>query len=303
MVAAETGAAPCTDYRQLLDDKTIDLVDVCVPTDQHASLTVEALEAGKHVLCEKPMARTLAEAAAMIAASQRANRKLMIGHVRRFDHRYVAIKAAIEAGDVGRPVYIRRAERQWLPFPADAWHWHREAGGGVILDIGVHIADIFHWYFGQMPLSVYAVGRQVRDVARQVNNYDHALIMYEFPDGATGLAEASWAYPRDFGGGLYANLDVVGTDGKVHYSDQDSNPMLAFDAETGAELPRYFRFMSATEYAFEAEIRHFVRCVLTDEQPLVSPQDARLALEMVLAAQLSADSGQPVSLPLQDNAP
>lgn len=296
-VAAATGADAYQDYRQLLARDDIEMVDLCVPTDQHAPLAIDALKAGKHVLCEKPMARTLAEADGMIEAARESDRKLMIGHVRRFDHRYTTIKAGIDAGDVGRPVYIRRAERQWLPFPADAWHWHPEAGGGVILDIGVHIADLFRWYFGQDPVSVYAVGRQVREIAREADSWDHAVITYHFPGGAVGLAEASWTYPPDFGGGLYASLDVVGTEGKIHYSDQDSNPMLVFAADTGAAFPRYFRFMSTTEYAFEAEIQHFARCILDDRSPAVSLRDARAALEMVLGAQRSASTGQPVSLP------
>ncbi|MFQ5857904.1 MAG: Gfo/Idh/MocA family protein, partial [Anaerolineae bacterium] len=283
-VAAEAGVEPFQDYRSLLARDDIDMVDLCVPTDQHARLAIDALRAGKHVLCEKPMACTLAEADAMIEAARQTGRKLMIGHVRRFDHRYAAIKAAIDAGDVGRPVYIRRAERQWLPFSADAWYWHPGAGG-VILDIGVHIADLFRWYFAQNPISVYAIGRQVRETARKADSFDHALITYHFPGGAVGLAEASWAYPPKFGSGLYASLDVVGTGGKVQYSDRDSNPMLVFDAESGAELPRYFRFMSTTEYAFQAEIEHFVQCIVDDRSPAISPEDARAALEMVLAAQ------------------
>jgi predicted dehydrogenase len=278
------------------------MVDLCVPTSQHAPLAIEALQAGKHVLSEKPIACNLAEADAMIAAAREANRKLMIGHVRRFDHRYMEIKAAIDSGDIGKPVYLRRAERQWLPFPAESWFWKPDLGGGVILDIGVHIADMFRWYLNQEPTSVYAIGRTVRDVARQANSFDHTLITFQFPDGVIGLAEASWAYPPNFGGGLYSSLDIVGANGKLQYSDQDSNPMLVFDAETDAEFPRYFHFMSTTEYAFEAEIQHFVRCILDDSPPLVSLEDARAALQMVLAAQRSATTGQPVSLPFKESA-
>jgi len=93
-------------------------------------------------------------------------------------------------------------------------------------------------------------------------------------------------------------LDVVGTEGKIQYADKDTNPMLIYTTEKGHELPRYFEFMSATEYAFEEEIRHFVRCILGDREPTVSPQDARAALEMTLAAQRSAETGEAVQLPL-----
>ena len=110
------------------------------------------------------------------------------------------------------------------------------------------------------------------------------------------FAEASWAYPQGFGGTLYAQLDIVGTEGKIEYSDKDSNPMLIYSFETGHSLPRYFKFMSTLEHAFEQEIRHFVHCILNDTDPLVSPQDGRAALEMALAAQRSAKLGEPVHL-------
>jgi len=297
--AERSGATAYTDYRRLLEREDVEMVDLCVPTYLHAQLAVEAMQAGKHVLCEKPMAHTLEAANAMIEAAQANGVKLMIGQVRRFDHRYASIKAQIDAGKVGRPVFIRRAERQFLPFLPDAWQWDPRRGGGVILDIGVHATDLFRWLLGQDAVEVYAVAKSVREAAREAESFDHAFITCKFDGGGIGFAEASWAYPQGFGGTLYAQLDVVGTEGKIQYSDKDTNPMLIYTTEKGHELPRYFRFMSTTEYAFEEEIRHFARCVLDDWEPAVGPQDARAALEMVLAAQRSAETGEPVHLPLQ----
>lgn len=297
--AEASGATPYLDYHQLLDSGGLDTVDLCVPTDLHAPIAIEAMHAGLHVLCEKPMAHNLEAASAMIEAAKANSVKLMIGHVRRFDHRYAIIKEQLDGGEVGRVAFIRRSERQFLPHPADAWLWDRDRGGGVILDIGVHVTDLFRWYFGREAVEVYAVGKFVREVANQTGSYDHAMITCRFEGGGVGFAEVSWAYPPGFGGALYAHLDVVGTQGKIQYADKDTNPMLTHTAEKGHELPRYFRFMSTTEYAFEEEIRHFVRCVLEDREPSISPADARAALEMSLAARLSADTRQPVALPLR----
>jgi UDP-N-acetylglucosamine 3-dehydrogenase len=298
--AERSGATAYTDYRRLLERKDINMVDICLPTYLHAQVAVAAAEAGKHVLCEKPMAHTLEAAEAMIEAAEKAGVKLMIGQVRRFDHRYMSIKEQIDVGKVGRPVFIRRAERQFLPFPPDAWQWDPKRGGGVILDIGVHATDLFRWYFGQEAIEVYAVARSVREAAREAGSYDHAMITYAFDGGGVGFAEASWAYPPNFGGTLYAHLDIVGTEGKIEYSDKDTNPMLAYTPQRGHELPRYFKFMSTTEYAFEEEIRHFVHCIIEGRELSISPQDARAALEMALAAQRSAEVGLPVSLPLEE---
>ncbi len=302
-VAAErSGATAYTDYRRLLEREDIEMVDLCVPTYLHAQLAVEAIQAGKHVLCEKPIAHSLEAADAMIEATARNGVKLMIGHVRRSDHRYTSIKEQLDVGKVGRPVFVRRAERQFLPFPPEAWQWDPKRGGGVILDIGVHVTDLFRWYLGQEAVEVYAVAKSVREAARAAGSYDHAFITCKFDGGGVGFAETSWAYPQGFGGALYAQLDVVGTEGKIQYTDKDSNPMLTYTTEQGHELPRYFRFMSTTEYAFEEEIRHFARCILDDREPAVSPQDARAALEIALAAQRSAETGKPVPLPLQKEA-
>ena len=296
--AERSGATAYMDYRQLLKRGDVDMADVCLPSDLHAEASVAAAEAGKHILCEKPMAHTLKAANGMIEAVKKTGVKLMIGQVRRFDHRYASIKEQLDAGKVGRPVFVRRAERQFLPFPPEAWQWDPKRGGGVILDIGVHATDLFRWLFGQEAVEVYAVAKSVREAARAAGSYDHAFITCKFEGGGVGFAESSWAYPQGFGGALYAQLDVVGTEGKVQYADKDTNPLLIYTTEKGHELPRYFRFMSTTEYAFEEEIRHFVRCVLEGREPLVSPQDARAALEMALAAQRSAETRQPVQLPL-----
>ena len=300
--AERTGATPYTDYRELLEHEGLDMVDICLPSDLHAEATIAAAEAGKHVLCEKPMAHRLEAADGMIEAVKKVGVKLMIGQVRRFDHRYMSIKEQLDAGKVGRPVFIRRAERQFLPFPPDAWQWDPKRGGGVILDIGVHATDLFRWFLGYEAVEVYAIAKSVREAARAAGSYDHAFITCKFDGGGIGFAEASWAYPQGFGGTLYAQLDVVGTEGKIQYADKDTNPMLTYTTERGHELPRYFRFMSTTEYAFEEEIHHFARCVLDDREPAVSPQDARAALEMALAAQRSAEEGRPVRLPLQKEA-
>jgi predicted dehydrogenase len=293
--AAElTGAPAYTNLGDLLEGVDVDAVDICTPPRTHAELAIQAMEAGKHVLCEKPIAHSLQDADAMIEAASANKVRMMIGQVRRFDHRYVALKNQIDAGRVGRPVFIRRAERQLLPFPSDTWFWDPAAGGGVILDIGVHALDLFRWMFDDEPVEIRAVARAVHRSAREAGSFDYAMITCKFARGGIGFAEASWAHPEGFGPGLYASLDVVGTDGILEYSDRNANPMLEFDNEKGATLPRYFALMSATEHAFEAQITHFVDSVREGQDFVVDAHDARTALSMALAAQQSAMSDQVV---------
>lgn len=295
-VAQQHNAVVYTDYHDLLAHEGIDAVDICLPTFLHATVAIEALQHGKHVLCEKPMAVTLAEADAMIAAARGANRVLMIGHVRRFDPRYTQAKAILEAGEIGRLVHVRRAERQHLPFGSDAWYWYPQAGGGIFLDIGVHVTDLFRWYFQAEPERVYAIGRQVRPEARTAGGYDHAVMMFTFPGGQVGLAEISWAYPPQFGRSQYGLLELIGTQGRVVYSDRDAAPMVRYDANQGLDFPAYFGFMSTLEEAFVEEIRHFVAVVRGQETPRITPEDARAALAMAIAAEQAARAGRPLSL-------
>lgn len=285
-----TGTPAYTRLDDLLESVDVDAVDICTPPRTHAAVAIEAMEAGKHVLCEKPIAHSLDDADAMLMAAETNNVRMMIGQVRRFDHRYVALKDQIDAGRVGRPVFIRRAERQLLPFPPDTWFWDPKAGGGVILDIGIHALDLFRWMFGQDPVEIRAVARAVHRSAREAGSFDYAMITCKFSEGGIGFAEASWAHPESFGSGLYASLDVVGTEGKLEYSDRDTNPMLVFGSDTGVTLPRYFTLMSATEHAFEAQIAHFVDSVRESQEFVVDAHDARAALAMALAAQQSANS-------------
>ena len=289
-----TGAALYSDFNELLASHEIDAVDICTPPWTHAELVTKAAEAGKHILCEKPIAPSLEDADAMIAAAVANDVTLMIGHTRRFDDRYRTVKEQIDAGKVGRPVYVRRAERQLLPFHSDAWYWDTSVGGGVILDIGVHISDQLRWLFDDDPVEVYAIAKAVGSAAAEAKSFDYAQITFKFADGGIGFAETSWAHPGEFGGGQYAALDVLGTDGKIEYSDRDSNPMLTTTADSGLSLPRYFALMSSTEDAFAAEIAAFVDAVVTGSDPVLDPVDARAAVAMALAAQESAVTGKVV---------
>lgn len=292
--AALTGATAYTDFDELLAGEDIDAVDICTPPWTHAELTIKAAAAGKHILCEKPIAPSLEDADAMIAAAAANGVKLMVGQTRRFDHRYRTVKDQIIAGQIGKPVYVRQADRQFLPFPADAWYWDTSIGGGVILDIGVHTSDLIRWLFDDEPVEIRAVAKAVGQAAKDANSFDYAQITYKFADGGIGFAETSWAHPGDFGGGQYAALDVLGTDGKIEYSDREANPMLAYDIDAGLTLPRYFSLMASTEYAFADEIAAFIESVTSGAALVLDPVDARAAVAMALAAHESALTGKAV---------
>jgi predicted dehydrogenase len=283
-----------TDFDDLLSKEEFDAVDICTPPWTHAGLAIKAARAGKHVMCEKPIAPSLDDADAMITAARDNGVKLMVGQTRRFDHRDRTVKDQIDTGKIGTPVYVRRAERQFLPFPADTWYWDTSVGGGVILDVGVHTSDLMRWMFDDDPVEIRAVAKAVGQAAKDADSFDYAQITYKFAGGGIGFAETSWAHPGEFGGGQYAALDVLGTAGKIEYNDRDSNPMLSYDLDAGLALPRYFSLMASTEYAFADEIAAFVHSVVTGDDPVLDPLDARAAVAMALAAHQSALTGKAV---------
>ncbi|MFW6065817.1 MAG: Gfo/Idh/MocA family protein, partial [Planctomycetota bacterium] len=139
--SAAPGARATGNYRELLEDSGIDAVDLCVPTHLHATLTVEALEAGKHVFCEKPMALRTDQARAMLAAAETAGRTLMVGHVLRFWPEYVAIKQIIDDGRFGR---VRSAALRRISGPPgwDAgWYADASLSGSAAMDLHIHDVD------------------------------------------------------------------------------------------------------------------------------------------------------------------
>lgn len=295
VATASRSGANVMAFEEMLGSASVDIVDITLPTAAHASFAIAALETGKHVICEKPMAVSVAEADAMVAAAAATDLKLMVGHLRRFDNRFAEVKSALTAGEIGVPRYVRRAERQWLPFGIDAWHWQPGLGGGVVLDIGVHETDLLRWLFGQDPVSVYARGRTIRPEAKEAASPDFVVASFQFPDGAIGDLEMSWAHPPLFST-LFGWLDVVGTTGKLQLNDYDGAPMLRVGHRDGVSLPAYSPFASTYPEAFTAELGHFVDCVVNDLTPAISPADARAALAMAEAIAASVSRGEVVAM-------
>ena len=282
-----------TVIEDLLEMKDVDLIDICTPSDTHAELAIQSLRAGKHVVCEKPMAMSPKDALAMTQEAQKAKRHLLIGHTRRFDCRWVQMKSQIESGRIGEPVSVRRTERSWGGFPEEDWHWEFARSGGVLMDLGVHIADLFSWFFDAQPENVYAKGLTVRNEARAHRCYDFGLIQIGFPGGKCALMEVSWAHPKEYAP-FYSTTEVIGTHGKLTYSDKDTAPMTV--VQDGITVPRYSTLLSSFPETFVDELNHFLDCMEQDIPPRITVQQASVAVGVVNAALQSIESGRTVSL-------
>jgi len=290
-VARLPDATPEPSAASLAARDDVDAVLVLTPTDTHADLAIIALEAGRHVLCEKPMARSVADAARMADAAAHAGLRLMIGHTRRFDERWTTMYEAVRAGRVGDPVYLFRSEHAFNGAPAGAWPWLDERGGGALWDVGIHVADLFHWFLGEPPVTAFTKLLRARPEAAEGRGSDAAVVTFDFGPARHAVLSVSWIHPPGWGP-FYATTEVVGTGGKLLADDRDAH-MTTVVAGTALEVPRYSPLLSATATAFRRELEHFATAVETGEPFRIEPNDALVAVRMIDAAERSARSGRP----------
>jgi predicted dehydrogenase len=301
-IAQTLGCDWTVDYRVVLDNPSIDAVVICTPEFAHADQAVAAAQAGKHILCEKPMARTLPEADAMLKAADDARVRLMIAHSRRFTPRYQRAHELVEAGVIGTPVLVRENERRpqssavarpgWRPDPTKASTWYAQAAYsvGTILHVGVHEMDLFRWFAGADANSVFMEAR-VTGPEQEVP--DTLVIQVRFANGVLGVCEiynqAPVGYPE------HHRFEVFGTQGMLHSRDLDSIALTSFDAN-GARFPTAAESLLLVRDAYVLEQRLFFESILDDLPTPLDAREGRAALELALAAVESAATGARVTL-------
>jgi len=296
--AEQHGARAYKDFEAILRDDSIDIVDVCTPTDLHSSQAVAALESGKHVVVEKPMALSLRDADSMIAAAKRSGKKLMVAHVLRFFPEYMKAKEVVDSGAVGE-LRSARAERA-ASLPAwSEWFLDRARSGGVPVDMAIHDVDFLRWCFRDEVERVYAkIGNLVH---KHVSAYDHAFMLLRFRGGGIASIEVSWAVPSSFP--FTMSLDLTGTDGMLNVDNNSTIPVKLFRKEGQSSYsPDTFPWRPSVHPfpidPFYRELQHFADCVLHDKEPMTHGEESRRSLEVCLAAVKSGETGEPVRLPL-----
>jgi predicted dehydrogenase len=301
-LAAAYGGKAYQDFNQLLDRERPDAVIIATPEPYHLEPVKAAAQCGAHIFLEKPMATSLEDADAILKACSEAGVKLMIGYILRFEVSYAMVKSAIAEGSIGRflSAYARR-----MATIGEA----RRLGGRVspLTYIGVHDIDQMLWYHPVPVRSVYARALRGR-VWEELGTFDSAWLMIEFEDGALGVHEVGWCLPEEWakwqtpsswGGFGDVRMNVLGTEGNLNL---DLTPMDLFGVNReGWKLPdtRHWPSMHGKLVgAAKLEVEHFFGCILEDKQPIVTGEDGRRSLEVMLAAEKSIAEGQPVRLPL-----
>ena len=288
-LAARVGATPCATIDEAVSRDDVDAVVVCTPTFLHREHAVAAAQAGKHVICEKPLARDLAGAGAILDAAQRAGVRLLVAHVVRFFPEFVALRRAVLDGAIGHPAIVRMARVSGYPRGRDDWHVAFQQSGGVLLDMGIHDLDWLLWTFGPAE-RVYA---RTLDPNARPTYVDYALTTLRLGSGAIAHVESSWAEA----GGFRTFGEVSGDAGLLAY-DSAVNPALTVclrqpAAAPGVTVPTSY----TTESPYVAQMRHFARCIRGEVEPIIAPEEAYQALRVALAALNAARTGQPEPLP------
>jgi predicted dehydrogenase len=258
-----------TDWRALAADPEVDAVVIATPNALHAPQAIAFLEAGKHVLVEKPMAPTLAEADAMVEAARRAGAWLMVAHCWRFHPDVRALRARVERGELGEIVKTRSygVHAGWGP---SGWFTDPElAGGGALLDMGVHAIDTTRYLLGDpRPVRVCAaVGTRYGGYAVD----DDAVLLVTWSSGANSVVESGWWQPHL--AGLEADTELYGTGGYARVWDMTEPP------------PGYEH---CTQPMYSAQLAEFVEAVAAGRQPRPSGEDGRVVMEVVDQAYAAA---------------
>jgi predicted dehydrogenase len=292
--AAEYGVKKTfTNYRKMLELPGLDAVDVCIPNDLHARATIDSFRAGKHVLCEKPPARSASEARRMAQAAGRARKTLMYAVCLRFSSPAQCLKSYIDSGALGdiyyaRTVYLRRCG---IPFGTKAWFVNkRRAGGGALIDIGVHALDLAWWLMGTpRPKAVlgsaYAKFAHTAPPGVKFDVEDSAFAMVKFANDATLIVEASWAL-HQAGGSIH---QLAGTKGGA-----EMHPLRIFTERDGVQTD--LTPQPPANNMFADEVRHFVTCIQHRRRPLATAEQGVQLMQMLQAVYQSQRTGREVRI-------
>lgn len=270
----------------MLRDERVEAVAITLPTHLHAETTIAALRAGKHVLCEKPMALTLPACERMLRAAHRSGRTLMIAQCIRFWPQYERIKEMVDGGELGeiRFVTLRRLASPPV-YSADNWLLDGARSGGALLDLHVHDVDFAHYLLG-VPRSV-----QAWMTFDAVRDNDHVVAAYEYDDGSYALLEGGWAFQRPWP--FEMAITVAGERGTLDWSLRRGPEVLHY---AGDAEPRRIEVAGGTGWT--RELDYFIRCVRAGVPvSLCTPESSRTSLALALLERSAAKAGRRQRVP------
>jgi predicted dehydrogenase len=279
-VAEEVRARVESEPLALCAAKDVDLVIVATPTHLHAEYAIAAAKAGKHVFCEKPLARTREQAAAIVRACDDARVTLAVGHVVRYFPEYQIAKRMIDDGTLGKPAIATLTRGNFAVGSARAWYLDPEKSGGVVLDLMLHDLDTARWWFGE-PARVYA-----RRLQTGASGLDYAIATLRFKERPIVHIEGSWAEHAGFRTGF----ELRGDRGMLVHDSRAASPFVV-QAPGGGGAPAMMATPTLAESPYRRQLRDVFARVGRGDRPLVDGREGLRSLALGLAVIESADSG------------
>jgi len=296
--ASEWGVPGCyTSLEELLQNEGIDGVSVATPDTTHTEIVIQCAQAGKHILCEKPLAVTVEECEAMIAAAAENNVHLMLDWHNRWNPPFYAAWQSIRDGELGDVRYIYYRLNDTIYVPTKMLPWAGESS--VMLFLGSHALDTTCWFMQKRPLRVTCRRQEGILKGRGIPTADTYLTTVDFEGGAVAVIENSWVLPERSPALIDHRVEILGTDGVIYLDPQHCGPIAKYTdvrdyGFPNVALPDMFVTpeVHGRQVGFAVEsIYHFVECIRDGKTPLTSGRDGLLNTRLILAAEASADRG------------
>ena len=287
---------------ELLADKSIDAVSICAANYAHAELSIKAMEAGKHVLCEKPMATTLADCEAMVECAKRTGKFLMIGHNQRLAKAHVEAKRLIDQGLIGdiitfRTTFGHGGPETWAINPGkNVWFFDKKkAAMGAMADLGVHKTDLIQFLTGERVVRTTArlvtLDKRGED-GELIGVDDNAVCIYEMSGGAFGTMTASWTYY-----GAEDNSTVLyGTKGIMRIYDDPAHSIVVKLSDGEEQVYDVEQIQTNDNQTKSGVIDLWVECLKNNTPPEISGESALYAMRAVFASIESSQTGRAVEI-------
>ena len=278
-----------TDYHKILEDKDIEIVLICSSTDTHSKISLEAIEAGKHIFCEKPIDHDVNKIKEVMEALKKSNVKYQVGFNRRFDHNFIAAREAVKAGKIGDLNVLKICSRDPGAPPVS----YIKVSGGIFLDMTIHDFDMVRFMSGDEVEEVYAIGGVLVDPAiGEAGDIDTAIITLKLKSGALAVIDncrrATYGYDQ--------RVEAFGSLGQVAIgNDTDSLAVISNADGVTAEKPKLF-FLERYMGAYTQEVTSFIQAVQNDTPTEVNVVDGLKPVLIGLAAKLSLKENRPVKI-------
>ena len=270
----------------------VDVVDICSPTHLHYEMALQAAAAGKHIVCEKPLARTTRQAREILTACRKAGVQLLVAHVVRFFPEYALAHSAVMEGQIGKPGVIRLHRGSYRPKkPAGNWFLDEVKSGGILMDLMIHDYDYARWVAGDVEsVSARRVTQRHPDAP-----VDYGLVILSHRSGALSHIAGAWAYPPP---AFRTRLEIAGDRGLIEFDSDGTAPIQNLILKTsGSNAPDVALPSSpVSESPYTTQIKEFYGALAEGKPARLSASDGLAAVQIAEAALESAHTGQPVKL-------